>query len=192
MKIDRFTWAVIGIVLIILVGAVISVNLTGGEGVTGETYLEENTPAAPVYNAFVAFQNGDVATARAQYSRRVLDEELRDSGYNPFSDRFSQDGARRLRIVEVSYDEDDPNRAYVTAEVDTYQSSGPFGTGSTWSRRLVLDVVREADDGADEESGDGADDEPDDGADDEPDDGAGAGVTDGEGAWKLDTLEFYY
>lgn len=163
MKLDRFTWIVIAVVVVILVAAVVTVNATGGRGFAVDTYLDENSPAAPVFNAFVAFQQGDIPTARRQYSTRILDESLSELGYSPFSDRFVQRSARRLRIVEVTPDVSNPDRAYVTVTIDTYSASGFFGTGSTWTRRLVVDVVRE------------------------PSDTEG-----GDALWKLDTPEFFY
>ncbi|MEX1021080.1 MAG: hypothetical protein WDZ49_15570 [Litorilinea sp.] len=186
MKIDRFTWIVLAVVVIILIGAVVTVNLTDGEGLAVDTYLTADEPATPVYNAFVAFQNGDVQTARRQYTARVLEEDVQDRGFNPFIDRFSERTARRLRIIEVAYDENDPEHAYVTAAIDTYQSSGLFGTGSTWTRRIVLDVVREpadAETGTDAES----DAESETGAT-----GAEASPEAGQEVWKVDTAEFFY
>ena len=56
MKIDKFTWAVIGVVVLLLVVAVVTVNVTGGAGVQAQDYLPLDTPEAPVYNAFLAFQ----------------------------------------------------------------------------------------------------------------------------------------
>lgn len=169
MKIDRFTWIVVLVVAAILVAAVVTVNITSGDGYGVDTYLTENTPAAPIYNAFVAFQNGDVQMARRQYSARVLAEIQSERGYNPFSDRFAERTARRLRVIEVNYDESDPDHAYVSVAVDTYSSSGLFGTGSTWTRRLVLDVVREEPD-SEEQTAENAQD----------------------GVWKLDTPEYFY
>ena len=51
--------------------------------------------------------------------------------------------ARRLRIVAVQPDPDDPDRALVTFVIDTYSRGGPFGAGSTWSREVTVEVVRE-------------------------------------------------
>ena len=146
MKIDRFTWSVVAVVAILLAAAIITVNLSDGRGTATDSYLTENLPATPVYNAFVAFETGDVQMARRQYSQRVLDDNLSETGYNPFSDRFAQGSARRLRIIDVVMDEANPSRAFVNAAIDTYSSSGLFNTGSTWTRRLVLDVVLESQD----------------------------------------------
>jgi len=66
LKADRFTWIVIGVVAALLIAAIVSVNLAGDR--EQPAYLEENTPAAPVYNAFLALQQGDVTKARSYYS----------------------------------------------------------------------------------------------------------------------------
>ena len=39
MKLDKFTWVVIGVVLLLLVGAVVTVNATGGSGAETQAYL---------------------------------------------------------------------------------------------------------------------------------------------------------
>ena len=53
-KMDRFTWAIVIVVVLVLAAAVITVNLTGGEGWGETTYREEDTPDAVVENAFIA------------------------------------------------------------------------------------------------------------------------------------------
>jgi hypothetical protein len=145
MKLDKFTWAVIGVVLLLLVAAVITVNMTGGAGVEEREYLPLDTPEAPVYNAFLALQRGDITKAREQYSQGVLDSFIKD-GYDPFAGRSdSTSVSQRLRIVKSEVSADDPDRAIVTCEVDTYNQGGLFGAGNTWSRELSLQVVREED-----------------------------------------------
>jgi hypothetical protein len=143
MKLDRFTWVVIFAVTALLVAAVVTVNATNGSGYATATYLEEDSPSATVYNAFLAFQNGDITKARAQYSTRVIEETTQQMGYSPFTDRFSQNTPRRLRIVSAEIDNANPNHAYVSVAMDTYSSSGLFGTGSTWTRNIVIETVRE-------------------------------------------------
>ncbi len=144
-KLDRFTWGVIGVVAVLLLAAVISVSWTGGRGWGQATYLEEDTPSAPVYNAFVALQQGDLFKAREQYSRRILEEADKEPGYGPLSSDGYRDtnSARRLRILSIQPDPNDPGRALVTFEVDTYTSGGLFGGGSTWTRRGTVEVIRE-------------------------------------------------
>jgi hypothetical protein len=74
LKLDKFTWIVIAVVLLILVAAVVTVNISGGRGWGAPSYLEENIPEAPVHNAFVALQLGEIARAREQYSQRIVDD----------------------------------------------------------------------------------------------------------------------
>lgn len=146
MKIDKFTAAIIGIVLLLLVAAVVTVNLTDDDGVTTENYLTENEPGTPVHNAFVALQTGDLFTAREQYSARILDEDGPDYAYGPLSGTRgyeSSDTSRRLRILSVEVDDQNPDQALVTFVLDTYRSSGPFGTGSTWSDQRTVEVILE-------------------------------------------------
>ncbi len=145
MKIDKFTWAVIGVVVLLLVGAVITVNMTGGAGVQAQEYLPLETAEAPVYNAFLAFQRGDLTKAREQYSQQVLDD-LEKDGYDQLAGRTtSTTSSQRLRILKTELIPDDPDRALVTFVLDTYNQGGLFGSGSTWSREGTVEVVREQD-----------------------------------------------
>lgn len=143
MKLDKFTWAVLGVVAILLIAAVVTVNVTGGGGVENRDYRTEDEPQTPVYNAFLAFERGDLNMARAQYSKKVLDsiEEMR--GYDPFSGRMGSSGNRRLRVTRTEIYANEPDRAAVTVVQDNYSRGGPFGTGNTWSREFILEVVRE-------------------------------------------------
>ena len=146
LKLDRFTWIVIGIVILLLAAAFLSVNLTGGLGApAGLSYIEEDAPATPVQNAFVALEKGDIFRAREQYSQKVLDQWAKDS-YDPLRSLPDNTNgpARRLRITNVTIDENDPEHALVSFKIDTYnQDNGPFGSGSTWTRTGTVDVVRE-------------------------------------------------
>ena len=148
MKIDKFTAVIIGIVLLLLIAAVVTVNLTGNGDAAGETYsLTDDAPGTPVHNAFVALQKGDLFTAREQYSARILDEENGDIRLWPI-ERNQQTTkpripTRRLRILSVEIDDKNPDQALVTFVQDTYRSDGPFGTGSTWSNQRTVEVVRE-------------------------------------------------
>ncbi len=146
MKIDKFTWSVIGVVVLLLVGAVVTVNVTGGAGVQVQEYLPLDTPEAPVYNAFLALQRGDLTKAREQYSQQVVGE-LEKDGYDQLAGRTtSTTSSQRLRILKTEPIPDDPDRALVTFVQDTYNQGGLFGSGSTWSREGTVEVVR-ADDG---------------------------------------------
>src|SRR3712207_6432096 len=126
LRIDRFTWIVILVIVALLVAAVVTVN-RGSQPAQLEEYRTADEPTTPVYNAFLALQRGDVATARAQYSKRILDEH-RQNNYDPFTGRgyLNDRTSRRLRIVETNVDTDDPNQALVTIVVDTYYPSGLF------------------------------------------------------------------
>jgi hypothetical protein len=146
MKLDKFTWTVIGVVVLLLVAAVITVNMTSGVGSAPQDYQPNDTPEAPVYNAFLAFQRGDLTRAREQYSQKVLDEFGKETGYDPLSGRTtSTSTSQRLRILKTELIPDDPDRALVTFVQDTYNQGGPFGAGNTWSRQGTVEVIREAD-----------------------------------------------
>jgi hypothetical protein len=145
MKLDKFTWGVIGAVVLLLVAAVITVNVTGGGGVEAQAYLPPDTPEAPVYNAFLALQRGDLTTAREQYSEAILEEFGRDGTYDPLNSRATSVGSsQRLRILKTETFTDDPDRALVSFAQDTYNQGGLFASGSTWSREGTVEVVREA------------------------------------------------
>ncbi|MCL4859452.1 MAG: hypothetical protein KJZ93_08595 [Caldilineaceae bacterium] len=144
IRIDKFTWVVILIVVALLAAAVVTVNRTSGDNVPPTTYRTADEPATPVYNAFVAMQRGDAATARAQYSQRILAEQAK-TNFDPFLNRGYIDGrnARRLRIMETQMDANDPNRALVTIAIDSYYPGGLFSGGSTSTMRRTLQVIRE-------------------------------------------------
>lgn len=145
MKLDKFTWAVIGVVVLLLVAAVVTVNVTGGIGAQAQEYMAQDTPEAPVYNAFLALQRGDLTKAREQYSQEALDGFEKD-GYDQLAGRStSTSSSQRLRIIKSEPVADDPDRALVTFEQDTYNQGGLFGSGSTWSREGTIEVVREGD-----------------------------------------------
>lgn len=147
MKLDTFTWVVIGLVVLLLGAAVVTVNRTDGAG-WGENadYISEDVPEAPVYNAFLAVQQGDLTRAREQYSAQMLEEIGGEDGYDPFSGRGSNSGSRRMQIVNVEIVEDDPARALVTFSIDNYnRGGGIFGSGSTWSYENTVEVIREDD-----------------------------------------------
>jgi hypothetical protein len=143
LRIDRFTWIVILVVLALLVAALVTVSRRGQEPAATPEYRSDDAPDTPVYNAFVALQRGDIATARTQYSQRILDTHKDD--YDPFSGRgyVDEGGSRRLRIIETKIDPNDPNRAAVTIVIDSYYPGGLFGGGNTSSMRRTVQVVRE-------------------------------------------------
>jgi hypothetical protein len=141
-KMDKFTWGIVIVVLVVLVAAVITVNLTGGEGWGEASYLAEDTPEAVVHNAFVAFMNQDFAEARQYYSAEVLADDKRGDPFPGTGERyFPNDTNRRLRIKTINHVDD--GEAIVTVSIDYYSSGGPFGGGETWSRERILNVIQE-------------------------------------------------
>jgi hypothetical protein len=142
LRLDKFTIAVLAIVAVLLVVAVVTVNRSASQA--NESYRTEDQPDTPVINAFLAFQKGDLATARRQYSQKVLDEIEKQGGGTPLrGDNYYGDASRRLRVLKTEVDPKDSDRAYVTAAIDTYNAGGPFNSGSTWSSDRVIEVVRE-------------------------------------------------
>jgi hypothetical protein len=144
MKLDKFTWAVIAVVLLLLVAAIVTVTSTRGSGWADVAYVDDNQPESPVHNAFVALQRGDRTRARAQYSQAVLADIDNERGYDPFSGRAGDQASRRLRIVGVEIDPDNPDIALVTFVQDTYtRGGGLFGAGNTYSQQRTAEVIRE-------------------------------------------------
>jgi hypothetical protein len=148
VKIDKFTVIVIAIVLVLLIAAIVTVNRTDNrEGVDTAEYISSDSPDAPVQNAFIALQKGDLFTAREQYAARIVDDENSEYAYGPLGGNGGRyetgDTTRRLRILSVEIDDKNPDQALVTFVLDTYSNRGPFGTGSTWSNQRTVEVVRE-------------------------------------------------
>ena len=71
VRLDRFTLIILAVVGVLIVAAVFTVNRNGGMEAQ-ESYRAEDAPETPVYNAFLALKNGDLATARAQYSLSLI------------------------------------------------------------------------------------------------------------------------
>lgn len=142
LRLDKFTLIVLAVVGLLLIAAVVTVSRNPEQ--EEQAYQAEDTPAAPVVNAFLALQKGDLAMARKQYSQAVLDRDKDDAAYGPLHGQtYYGDASRRLRIVETRVDPDSADRAYVTAAVDTYSTGGLFSSGSTWTNERVVEVVRE-------------------------------------------------
>lgn len=143
LRLDKFTVAVLLVVGLLLVAAVITVNRSSSPA--AQEYRTDDAPETPVVNAFLALQQGDLATARKQYSQAVVARADEDKAYGPLSGQtyYPTDSSRRLRLVETRLDPDDSNRAYVTAAVDNYSTGGIFNSGSTWTTERVIEVVRE-------------------------------------------------
>lgn len=143
MKLDKFTWAVIIVIVLLVAAAIVSVTRSGNVAADTVTYLEDNNPETPVHNAFVALQRGDRTRAREQYTQSVLDELGGEKGWDPFSGNMADRSARRMRIVAVEPDAEDADRALVSFVIDTYSRGGLFGAGNTWSRDGTVEVIRE-------------------------------------------------
>ena len=75
MKIDRFTLGIILGVLLLVVGAVITIAFTGGRGWQSADYLNEDTPEAVVHDAFLATVRNEPDVAMSHYSRDVVEDE---------------------------------------------------------------------------------------------------------------------
>ncbi|MCX6046992.1 MAG: hypothetical protein NT075_17955 [Chloroflexi bacterium] len=146
LKFDKFTWTVIGVVVLLLVAAVVTVNLNRGQESSTPVYLTDDSPITPVHNAFLALQKADITTARAQYSTRVLKNIETNQAYSPFnnSSYINHETARRLRIIKSEISANDPNRGTVVMVIDSYSSGGLFGGSNTYSSERVVEVVREA------------------------------------------------
>lgn len=141
MKIDRFTWSIILIVLLLIAGAIVMVTASGGRGWTTDDYLNEDTPAAVVHDAFVAFVRNEPAIAANYYSAKVLaDDENKASFAERVSYYDSNRQNQRLRILKVDINDD---TAYVTLAIDRFRPGGLFDSGSTWTDRRTIPLVRE-------------------------------------------------
>ncbi len=143
MKLDKFTWIILAVVAALLIAAVISVNRAAPSA--GEPgYQTDDSPAAPVYNLFLALEAGNIAGARRYYTEAALAEMDKTGGMGPL-ESYRPNGSQRLRITDVSTDDAEPDRAYVTIVIDTYDNNGLFGSGSSYSYERTVEVVREAD-----------------------------------------------
>lgn len=165
-KLDAFTWIVIGVVAILIVGALVTVSVSA-RAADGVAYLSGASPSDPVYNAVLAAQRGEIAKAREQFSQGVLDSYAKQ-GYDPITNAaasFANDqSARRVRIINVETVEAgapapegvvtdsgslpdlviDPSapQAYVTIAEDYFYSGGLLSR-NTWSNRRIIRVVSE-------------------------------------------------
>jgi hypothetical protein len=143
LKLDLFSWIVIGVVLLLVVFAIVTVSASGRSQPPEAEYLTEDAPSTPVFNAIVAVQRGDAAHARAQFTATAL-AEIEKNGYDPIANAVTYSsndpGARRVRIVEVKQEQED--EAFVTVAEDNYSSGGLFDR-STYTNERVVRVVRE-------------------------------------------------
>jgi len=144
LQLDKFTIAVLAVVGVLLVAAIFTINRTANNAPAA--YLTADEPATPVVNAFLAYQDGDIPKARAQYSAKVIEQvDTADSGYGPLRGEYygPVNANRRLRVLKTQIDDSNPERAYVTVAIDTYSTGGLFNSGSTWSSERVVEAVRE-------------------------------------------------
>ncbi len=142
IKLDKFTWAVVGVVIVLLVAAVLTSVLTGQtEGVSQTEYVDEDSPEAVVRNAYVAFRNNDSTAARQYYSSTVLADMEKNGTFNQFHNYSDSNADQRLRILGVEMRGAD--EAAVTIAIDHYSGGGLFNSGSTWTDRQIAPLIRE-------------------------------------------------
>lgn len=141
-RFDRFTWTVVGVVVLLIVAAILTVTLGGGQGWSGDAYLNEDTPSAVVHDAYLALVRNDLARARSHFSSRVLAETEKNV---PFAERFSyiSNQNTRLRILKVTMEGED--KALVTVAIDRYAPGGLFNDSTIWTDRRTIPLVREPD-----------------------------------------------
>jgi hypothetical protein len=142
LRIDRFTWVVIAVVVALLVAAIITVNRNAPPDAPAE-YRTDDSPETPVFNAFLALQRGDIGTAREQYSERILNDH--EENYDPFVGRgyVNDSSARRLRVLSTEIDSEDADKALVIIAIDSYYPGGLFGGNNTSTMQRTLQVIRE-------------------------------------------------
>ncbi len=141
MKIDRFTLAIILGVLLLVIGAVITIVFSGGRAGQSAEYLNEDTPEAVVHDAFLATVRNEPDVAMSHYSRDVLEDEDNVRFRERFNYYDSGRSSRRLRILDVDISEDG-DEAYVTVAIDNFRQGGLFDSGTSTYRRTVP-LVRE-------------------------------------------------
>jgi hypothetical protein len=142
LKLDKFSLSVIVAVVVLLVAAVVTVNVTGGQGWGQPEYLDEETPAAAVHNAYAAFIRQQPEEARRYYTQQVLESVDQGKGVaGPFSrSRYPSNQSQRLRILDVQFL--DNTHATVTFAVDHYVGGGLFDAGSSWTYRNSVPVLQ--------------------------------------------------
>ena len=143
MKIDRFTLGIIIGVLLLVVGAVITIAFSGGRSWQSAEYLNEDTPEAVVHDAFLATVRNEPDVAMSHYSRDVVEDEDNVRFRERFNYYDSGRTARRLRILDVDISEEG-DKAYVTVAIDNFRQGGLFDSGTSTYRRTVP-LVREDD-----------------------------------------------
>ncbi len=139
---DKFTIAVLVVVGVLLAAAIFTVSRTNNSSEPA-AYLTEDAPATPVVNAFLAFQDGDIPKARAQYSQAILArvDSTEAGSYGPLrGENYGYtDANRRLRVLKEQIDDTNPDRAFVTSTPTTPAASS---TAARPGRRSVLSRLR--------------------------------------------------
>ena len=133
---NRLGWMIaagIGVLLLIAFGSLWMMRGTMQET---EDYLNENTPAGVVHDAFIAQQRGDVDRLEGYLTHRAR-ESIR-GGTIPLPPRDTNI-AVRLHISGVRQEED---RAWVDVTVTHFSARGPFNR-SEWSSDYTVPLVRE-------------------------------------------------
>ncbi|MCZ0937771.1 MAG: hypothetical protein OXJ55_03985 [Caldilineaceae bacterium] len=143
MKIDRFTLGIVLGVILLVIGAVITVVFAGDRGWQSAEYLNEDTPEAVVHDAFLAVLRNEPDVAMSHYSRDVLEDEDNERFRDRFNYYDSGRSARRMRIVDVDIN-DEGDKAYVTVAIDNFHQGGLFDSGTSTHRRTIP-LVREDD-----------------------------------------------
>lgn len=140
LKLDKFTWTIVLVVLLLLIGAVGTI-LVAGEQPAELTYLNEDRPAAVVHDAYVAFLKSDAATARQYYSQRIVDEADKNNTFENHFSPYPDVRNQRLRVLEVEMQTQET--ALVEIAVDRYSAGGLFDSSSIWTDRYSLALIRE-------------------------------------------------
>ena len=144
LRLDRFTIVVLAVVGVLLVAALATVYWSGPNRQTAE-YRADDTRRNTRPQRLPRPAQGRHGQGARTVQRQVLEDIDKQEGYygplrGPY---YSDQTARRLRILKTEPDPKNPDRAYVTAAVDTYSGGGLFDSGSTWSSERVVEVVRE-------------------------------------------------
>ncbi len=124
-----------GVLVLVLLAFV---TLLAARGVVQETddYLNEDTPAGVVHDAFIARQRGDMERFKRYFTRRVWEESRLDRFPSPPQ---PSDIVTRLQIRNVRVEGD---RAWVDITITRFQARSPLSR-EEWSTNYTLPLVRE-------------------------------------------------
>ncbi|HIC89394.1 MAG TPA: nuclear transport factor 2 family protein [Anaerolineae bacterium] len=127
---------VLGLVLLLIL-AVASIGLARGAILGQDEYLNEDSPAAVVHDAFIAAQRGDQERLESFFSQEALTKEGEQIPRPPL--REFSDYGRRLQVHKVRIRE---NRAWVDITIHNFRARAPFGR-SEWSSNFTVELRRE-------------------------------------------------